>query len=71
MHSCQASEQFIVRGNAFQKAQRFESGLPTVIPFLMRGIILAKMSDDETASLEGQCFWISRQYFIDHITEVE
>lgn len=37
----------------------------------MRGLILEKMSDDETAVLEGQCFWISRQHFVDHVTEVE
>lgn len=37
----------------------------------MRGVILEKMSDDEKAVLEGQCFWICRQYFTDHITEVE
>lgn len=37
----------------------------------MRGVILEKTTDDETAILAGQCFWISRQYFIGHITEVE
>lgn len=37
----------------------------------MRGVILEETTDDETAVLTGQCFLISRQYFTDHITEVE
>lgn len=37
----------------------------------MRGVILEKTTDDEAAVLAGQCFWISRQYFIDPITEVK
>lgn len=62
MHSCQASEQFIVRDFNYsphlisKRAQRFESGLPTAIQFFMGGIILEKTSDDETAVLRRTVF---------------
>lgn len=71
MHSCQANEQFIVKGNALQREHKGLNQDYQAIQFCMRGVILEKTTNDETAVLAGQCFLISRQYLIDHITEVE